>query len=72
MFNKETYPNIAALRDKDIKMLYSFKKILFVGDRSYEDMLVKIRAVSNPKSVYAISEIEAKHFLERFPVFRAG
>jgi hypothetical protein len=55
LFKREAYPNITALTDKDIKMLYSFKNILFVGDSSFDDMLIKIKSVSNPKSVYAIS-----------------
>lgn len=55
LFKREAYPNITALTDKDIKMLYSFKNIIFVGDSNFDDMLIKIKSVSNPKSVYAIS-----------------
>lgn len=71
MFFKESTPNLAALDAKDLKMLFSFKNILFIGE-GYQEVYQKIKAVCNPKQVLAISEDEARTFLARFPIFSAG
>lgn len=67
LFKNETNPDISNLNINDLKMLYNFKTVVWLGDKT--ENLETIASKTNVKQIFVLSQKYTDSFLKEFPLF---
>lgn len=70
LFEAEVQFDFNSLKPREIKLLCGGKNILLLNPS--DNVISQITQSCSPKSIYIISEDEARIFLEEFPIFKVN
>ena len=69
-FSAVTLDDVKSLPPKSIKMMYSFKKVVIVGDYSkIQPSILQLNKSANITSIYVISEKQFEKFQKSYSIF---